>query len=131
MEVVSVALASKLMSVAEDPNVVPPKPTRLCDADYIHMDEGEPPESGGGSDSDEPVIVPPASQVVEPNVESPANLDEDNDEGPKVVVLPPKDLTSEEIEAWQKTVSVLKEKPKLRAPPAALKRKWSSAQEKV
>ena len=106
MEVVIVDLASKLLAVAEDPTVVPPKPTRMFEADYFHMDDREPPGSGGGSDSDEPVIVPRDSQVVEPNVESPENLNEDNDEGPEVVVLPPKDLTSEEIEAWQTTVSV-------------------------
>ena len=85
MEVVHVDLASRLLAVAND--VVPPKPTPLCEADYFHMDEGEPPRSGGGSDSDEPVIVPLDSQAVEPNVESPANLDEENNEGPIVFCI--------------------------------------------
>ena len=81
MEMVTIDLVGKLLAIAKDPGVVLQKPTPLCAADYFHMDEGEPHGIGGGSDSDEPVIVPPDSQVVEPNIESPANMGEDNDEG--------------------------------------------------
>jgi len=131
MEMVPVDLEGTLLAVAADPGVMLPKRTPLCQADYFNMDEGEPPGSGGGSDFVEPVIVPPNSQVHEPNAVSPTHGGDDNDEGLEAVALPPKDLTSEEIEARHTTVSVLKEKPKLRAPPTALKRKWSEAQERV
>jgi hypothetical protein len=99
MEMVLVDLKSKNLAVATDPDVILLKPTPICPTDYCHMDEGELLGSGGGTDSDEPVIVPPNSQVLEPNAVSPADGGDDNDEGPEVVVLPPKDLTSEEIEA--------------------------------
>ncbi len=93
-EMVPVDLEGSILAVAADPGVILPKPTPLYQADYFQMDEGEPPGSGGGTDSDEHVLVPPNLQVHEPNVVSPADGDDDNDEGHEVVVLPPKDLTS-------------------------------------
>ena len=38
MDMVIVDLASTLLAVAKDPNVVLPMPTPLCEADYFHMD---------------------------------------------------------------------------------------------
>ena len=132
MEMVPVDLAGQLLAVAAaDPGANVAKPTALCQADYFEMDEGEPHGSGGGTDSEEPVIVPPESQVLDLPVESPAYEGDDHEEGPDVIVLPPDNLTSEQISSWQTTVAVLKEKPKLRAPPAALKRKWTQAQVEV
>ena len=131
MEMVPVDLEGQLLAVATDPGDIQPKHTTLVQGDYFEMNDGEPPGSRGGADSDEPVFVPHESQVVEAHGESPADDGDDNDDGPRVIVLPPKDLTSKQLSTWQTTLAILKEEPKLRAPPAALKRKWSPAQVKV
>jgi len=55
------------MALATDSDVILPKPIPLCHADYFRMDEGDPLGSGGAIDSDELEIVPPDSQVLEPN----------------------------------------------------------------
>jgi len=62
-----------------------------------------------------------------PTLESPRY----DEEGLAFIFVSPKCLTSKEIEVWQEIVSTLKQKPKMRVPPPALKRKWTVAQSRV
>jgi len=133
MEMVQIDIHGKLLAVALDPNVILPKPTKLVAGDYFQMDVDERAGSGGGTDSEaeaEAEVAPldPCEADKSPGA---AKEGDDNDNDSFVVVLPPKSLSADEIEAWQETVAILKTNPKMRVPPPLLKRKWTMAQASV
>ena len=107
-EMVPVDPEGQLLAVSTDPGAIKPKHTTLGQGDYFEINEGELLGSGGGTDSDALVIVPPESHVLEAPGESPADDGDDNDEGLLVIILPPNDFIVEQISAWQTTLAILK-----------------------
>jgi hypothetical protein len=129
---VHVDLACALFAVTEESRKRIEKPTRLMPEDYFGMDDDEPPGSFGGTDSDEHQFMPAAQRDAVEEAErgkEPGSAEKEAAETQVSIVMPaPNNISEEEKVAWDECLRILNQNPKLREPPAHLKRKFSGKQ---